>query len=44
MSVNVDVGPIDFLALEVPGARLTGEGERARPHRLARERQSDARA
>ena len=26
MSVNVDVGPIDFLALEFPGARLTGEG------------------
>src|SRR6478735_12455175 len=26
MSVNVDVGPIDFLALEFPGARLNGEG------------------
>jgi hypothetical protein len=26
MSVNVDVGPIDYLALEFPGARLTGEG------------------
>jgi hypothetical protein len=26
MSVNVDVGPIDFLALELPGARMTGEG------------------
>ena len=26
MSVNVDVGPIDFLALGFPGARLTGEG------------------
>jgi hypothetical protein len=26
MSVNVDVGPIDFLALEFPGARLTGDG------------------
>ncbi|HET6667455.1 MAG TPA: DUF6325 family protein [Intrasporangium sp.] len=26
MSVNVDVGPIDYFALEFPGARLTGEG------------------
>ena len=26
MSVTVDVGPIDYLALEFPGARLTGEG------------------
>jgi hypothetical protein len=26
MSVNVDVRPIDYLALEFPGARLTGEG------------------
>ena len=26
MSVNVDVGPIDYLALEFPGARLNGEG------------------
>jgi hypothetical protein len=26
MSVNADVGPIDYLALEFPGARLTGEG------------------
>jgi hypothetical protein len=26
MSVNVDVGPIDYLALEFPGARVTGEG------------------
>lgn len=26
MTVSVDVGPIDFLALEFPGARLEGEG------------------
>jgi hypothetical protein len=26
MSVNVDVGPIDYLALEFPGARINGEG------------------
>jgi hypothetical protein len=26
MTVNADVGPIDYLALEFPGARLTGEG------------------
>jgi hypothetical protein len=26
MSVNVDVGPIDYLALEFPGAGLRGEG------------------
>ena len=26
MSVNADVGPIDYLALEFPGARLNGEG------------------
>jgi hypothetical protein len=26
MSVHVGVGPIDFLALELPGARMTGEG------------------
>ncbi|MEV7610007.1 DUF6325 family protein [Microbacterium sp. NPDC089320] len=26
MTVSMDVGPIDFLALEFPGARLEGEG------------------
>ena len=26
MSDSVDVGPIDYLALEFPGARLSGEG------------------
>jgi hypothetical protein len=26
MTVTADVGPIDYLALEFPGARLTGEG------------------